>query len=111
VAHPRVEEYGLELDVRVGLAHQVQIDRSKVGLDPFPPVTTVSFPVAQFITRHKPFVADINVPKLDLSHSHLDATLPKFRFEFQADPIRCQCECQLLDLGMHGTMLRPRTLA
>ena len=30
--------------------------------DPLEPVTTVSLPVAQFIARQKPFVADLNVP-------------------------------------------------
>jgi len=40
VAHPPVEEYGLELDMRVGLAHQVQIDRSKVGFRPVADIRT-----------------------------------------------------------------------
>jgi len=31
--------------------------------DTLPPVTTVSLRVAQFIARHKPFVADVNVPQ------------------------------------------------
>lgn len=42
--------------------------KRKTAPDPLPLVTAVSLRVAQFIARHKPFVADFNVP---MAVSHL----------------------------------------
>jgi hypothetical protein len=41
--------------------------------DPLPPVTTVSLRVAQSIARQKPFVADFNVPKVELDNPEIAA--------------------------------------
>jgi hypothetical protein len=38
-----------------------------------PPVTTVSFQVAQLIARHKSFVVDFNVPSADIQTGEMPA--------------------------------------
>ena len=39
--------------------------RARTPKDTQPTPTTVSLPAAQFVARHKPFVADFNVPQAD----------------------------------------------
>lgn len=43
-------------------------------VDTLPPVTTVSLRAAQLIARHKPFVADFNVPKAEVTLAKQAAT-------------------------------------